>query len=139
MRGKSILVALIIAPFFFQGCLEDSSMSSRGDFELRLVDTDRRDRVFEVEVIGAPRGEEITFAFTEERSNTRACPMELEPRCLALSEPLEIVTVNRVDSDGEAWAYIPFPRSGQSTSVHVQAWTTGASAQVSDALMLEAD
>ena len=103
--------------------LPPQAEGASGAFELRFDGMDRRDRLFEVEVFGAPRGATIVFAVSPAVDGERACPTDITPICVALAEPATVIEQARVDEDGEAWAYVPWSYAQGTGAVDVQAWT----------------
>lgn len=142
------LVAVSVAGLASLGCgtalasdstsLSPSAVGAAGQFELRLDEVDRIDRLFEVEVFGAPAGSTIFFAVSSAIAGERACPDNIAPVCVGLSEPVTLIEESRVDSDGEAWTYVPWSMAQGTGAMEVQAWTldSAGTSWVSNALRL---
>jgi hypothetical protein len=107
-----------------------------GDFELFVDEVDRPDRVFGVEVVGAPAGADIVLIVTDASEAAPPCPAGLEPTCLTIEgeQVLELRSV--VDEDGEAWWYVPFGAAGSDGRLKVQAFTETETPWISNGLRL---
>ncbi|MEX1364771.1 MAG: hypothetical protein AB1Z98_16710 [Nannocystaceae bacterium] len=107
-----------------------------GSFELLLDEVDRPDRVFEVEVVGAPPGADIVLVVTNASGGEVPCPGDIEPLCLTITGTEWSEQRSMTDDDGEAWWYVPFGAAGGDDVLGVQAYTISDEPWVSNGLRL---
>ncbi len=135
---------LAVCPLVMAGCDVDDAVTGEidppaevaGDFRLELDEVDRSDRVFEVEVYGAPPGARLVLAVTDGDGEPGICPEDLEPTCLSIRGELALERRAVADEDGEAWWYVPFGAAGPDRELEVQAYTADDPTWMSNGLRL---